>query len=500
MKVDVVVVGSGITGLTAGALLAGRGKRVAILEKQKYFGGAIRQFRRKQIAYDVGFHYTGCLGEGDILDLLWRACDVRDRISVERVPEHVYDRFEFNGYEGCVRGYFNYDQLEGELAARFPSERQGLQTYFQTIQAICSQVPFYNTELSLTPFLRGYKSRPQSLVRFLNQNIRDERLRGVLGAPAFLYGVPIAQCALEKHALVAHGYYDGAYTLAGGGQAVVDAFTESLGLLGTEMIYDCEATSIHLENGRVAGVDTADGERIHCEDVIFTGHPAKLLPLVPPSAFRPAYRSRLQGLKNSLSMFALFGRSEQALEDHGDGLNYYLLPGEGEVLPEEANTPHKQRPMMLTATSRPSGETLRSKSNGIILLRLGYWQDVEHFDSGHSGKRRKGYESFKQEVAAEMIETAEQRWGDLTGRIEQIAVGTPLTFRDELAAPGGCAYGAMHCLNQFNPEVRTRVPGLYLCGQSTLMTGVVGASISGLVGAGEILGLEPFWESLRTCN
>jgi all-trans-retinol 13,14-reductase len=79
-------------------------------------------------------------------------------------------------------------------------------------------------------------------------------------------------------------------------------------------------------------------------------------------------------------------------------------------------------------------------------------------------------------------------------------MGTPLTFRDELSAPEGCAYGAMHCLNQYNPQPRTRVPGLLLSGQSTLMTGVVGASISGMVSAGEILGLESLWQEIRRWN
>ena len=99
-----------------------------------------------------------------------------------------------------------------------------------------------------------------------------------------------------------------------------------------------------------------------------------------------------------------------------------------------------------------------------------------------------------------MIRTAEQRWGEYCGRIEPLAVGTPLTFRDMLGAPQGCVYGAMQSLDQFNPGVRTRLAGLFLIGQSTLMTGVVGAAASGLVGAGEILGLEDLWEEIRACH
>ncbi len=497
MKVDVVVVGSGITGLTAGSLLAKNGKHVAVLERQKHFGGAIRQFRRKKISFDVGFHYTGCLGNGEILDLIWSHCGVLSDIDVLPVPEDVYDHYEFNNSKRVVRGYFSYDLLGEELIRHFPSESQGIDTYFTTIRQFCSNVPFYNPELPLTPFLRGYKSRPRSLSDFLDSLTLNNKLRSVLGAPAFLYGVPINRCTVETHALVAHGYYSGAFTIKDGGQAVVDAFCRRLHDFGAELMSECEVASVVVEKGEVAGVDLTDGRRIECDNVIFTGHPANLISLVPLSVFRPAYRNRLLTLENSLSLFAVFGESEKNIQQYGKGLNYYLLPGEGEILPDNHHIPLDERPIMLTSTGGWGQQCLQPSQNGIIMLCLGYWADVEQFADSKSRNRPGSYEQLKIEVAEKMLEIARQRWGDPCGNIEPLAVGTPLTFRDELSAPEGCAYGAMHCLGQFNPEVRTRLPGLYLCGQSTLMTGVVGASISGLVGAGEILGLEQFWESLR---
>ena len=71
---------------------------------------------------------------------------------------------------------------------------------------------------------------------------------------------------------------------------------------------------------------------------------------------------------------------------------------------------------------------------------------------------------------------------------------SPLTFFDELAMPEGSAYGPQFCLGQYNPGARTKVEGLLLGGQGTLMPGVVGASLSGLIAAGEIEGLEPLWK------
>lgn len=500
MEADVVIVGSGIAGLTAGAILVKNGKKVVIVEKQPNFGGALRQFKRKKISFDVGFHYTGCLGEGDVLDLIWKYCEVLPEISVLPFGHKGYDRFEIRGVEEPVRGYFCYKQLAAELKSHFPSDHTGIDTYFAAVQQICSEVPFYNTSLPLTPFLRGYKTNPSSLAEFLNSITGNRQLQAILAAPAFLYGVPIQQASLQIHALVAHGYYSGAYSIDGGGQAIVDAFVSSLQRKGVEFIGDAAVTSIEQDNGAVTAVEIDDMEKIFCDQVIYTGHPAYIPGLVARSAFRPAYRSRLLELKNSLSMFAVFGKSDRLLDTRQGPVNYYLLPGESDVLPEWSETPHNLRPMMMTSPRNELKESLHQNRNGIILLRLGYWRDIEKFTGSSSSGRSEEYENFKRDIAAEMIDTAEQQWGDLCGNIESLAVGTPLTFKDELTAPEGCAYGAMHCLGQFNPDVRTRVSGLYLGGQSTLMTGVVGSSISGLVSAGEILGLEPLWEEVRKCN
>ena len=500
MNADIVIAGSGISGLTAAAILAKKGRRVVVLEKQPKLGGTLRQFTRQGIGFAVGFHYTGCLGEGEVLDLLWHYCDVDRLIQKVALAENGFDSFEFPDYSRPVKAYFDYAKLADELKDHFPGDAPGIDQYFQAVRANCQDIPFYNTSLPLTPFLRGMRPEGTSLLETIDRYVVDTHLKAVLKAPAFLYGVPLHQVSFETHSMVAHGYYSGAYTVRDGGQAIVDAFLQVLEENGAELITEAGLASVEAADGKVSGIVTENGLRIACSQVVYTGHPAAIIDMVPDKIFRPSYQKRLRGLLNTLSMFGVFGVSEKTIDPLQGALNYYYLPQPEQLLPGAPDVPHNLRPLLLTATRNGRDEFLQAQGNGIILLRPGYWSEVEGFSTGQWKKRANGYGEFKQRVAGEMVTQAQELWLEHCGTIETLATGTPLTFQDELSAPEGCTYGAMHCLGQFNPDIRTRLPGLYLSGQSILMTGVVGASISALVAAGEILGLESLWEEVKQCR
>ena len=77
---------------------------------------------------------------------------------------------------------------------------------------------------------------------------------------------------------------------------------------------------------------------------------------------------------------------------------------------------------------------------------------------------------------------------DLLGELDIIEVATPLTFRDYTNAPHGGLYGAKHRLSDMPLLPRTRIKGLYLSGQATLATGIMGAMLSGFQSAASITG------------
>jgi all-trans-retinol 13,14-reductase len=499
MKADVVIIGSGISGLTAAAILAAKGRKVVIIEKQPRIGGALKRFRRGNIPFDVGFHYTGCLGQGDILHLLWHYCSVLHRLEVLPFPAEGHDRLYINGYPPPVRAYFSYTRFTDELKQHFPAEQGAIDQYFQKIEHICRSIPFYNTKLPLTDFLQGYKPKGHPLSEFLEKITDNRFLQATLANPAILYGVPTDQVSIDVHAMVAHSYYTGAYGIAGGGQAIVDAFQARLQEADTEFLTDRAVASILVDDHGVTGIRTDREETIESDYVIHTGHPSALIDMVPDGCFRPAFRNRLIDLKNSISMFALFGTvsATPGTKAFLDWTNHISIPEGPNSFPPSLKTRSTQRSLMLTCTERTANNTLQPQIKSVILLQPAFWEEVAHFHHCRKGNRPPAYSRLKHTITEQMLQTAEKKWGDYLGPIRPLAMGTPLTFRDELSAPEGCAYGAMHCLNQYNPRPRTRVPGLLLSGQSTLMTGIVGASISGMVSAGEILGLESLWQEIR---
>jgi len=490
-KSDTVVIGSGISGLTTAALLAQNGREVVIVESGRRPGGVLRRFSRGGIPFDVGFHYTGGLGKGQILRALWDCLGVSAAIPAIPLHPEGYDLLRIQGCAREVRAYYEYEQLEEELCTVFPGESGGIRQYLATLREVCRAVPFYNPALAITPFLRG-STADRPLASVLTELTDSPALRAALCAPAFLYGVPPARAGLAMHAVVAHGYYSGTWGIAGGGEAIIEALLARLAEWGVEIRPASPARTIKVAEDRATGVAGEDWE-IAAGTVIYTGHPHHLPGLLPTEALRPAYRDRLLTLGDTVSMFILFGEVAAATPlSLLDRANLYLLRPGFDLL--ETTVTSGSGSLMVTAPGRHDGAASPA-ARGVILMRPASLDEVAGFDR-EGRTRAPGYEELKNRVAEEMLTQATD-FGDDFRSIRPLAVGSPLTFRDELGSPGGGIYGVRHSRDQYIAGARTKLPGLYLSGQGSLMTGIMGASLAGLVTAGEILGLEKIWDKVR---
>ena len=217
MSYDVIVIGSGIGGLTTAGLLArAAGKRVLVLERHTEPGGLTHTFRRDGASWDVGVHYIGHLGPGSqgraYFDYLSGG-----ELEWNRMPD-AYDRFVYPGVDLCVSS--DPVRYERDLVAGFPQEVRVIHRYFQDVQRVSrwvtlglaqGMVPRPAASLLRAAQRLGGRRATGTTKAYLDAHFRSPELKAVLASQWGDYGLPPSQSAFAVHALIVSHYLEGAW-------------------------------------------------------------------------------------------------------------------------------------------------------------------------------------------------------------------------------------------------------------------------------------------------
>lgn len=494
MKYDVIIIGSGLGGLQCGYILARKGRRVLILERQAQPGGCMQSYKRRGAAFDTGMHYVGGLGEGDCLYSPFKYMGLMD------LP---WQRLDPTGFDRVTIGDKTFRYAEGHKAFfeilhnDFPSQTEGLRKYVETMSEVGShlydalkprdEVDFFTSSLFGT-----------SAYDFLNEHFSDQLLINVLSGSSLKMELCKEALPLYTFAQGNNSFIQSSWRLKGDGNLIVDKLMGDIIRMGGEIICNSDVEELIEKDGKLVAARCKNGEIYEGEMFISNAHPAVTCDLVKESTkMKRVYKNRIKNLENTYGMFTLSFKLKPG------SLKYFNF---NQYIYKDSNVwdyYKSEGPVSGILISCRCPETFDDKCSAVPdaqvldIITPMPWEQIEKWSDTTIGHRGEEYKEFKERKADECIALAEQFIPGLHSMIESRYMSTPLTYRDYTLTPNGSAYGVRkdyHSPMMTLLSAKTPIPNLLLTGQSLTLHGLLGVTMSSLFTVAEIIGKEEAWQ------
>ena len=494
MDKHVVIVGSGLGGLTCGYLLAKNGYRVSVLEKNAQLGGCLQNFVRGGVKFETGMHYIGSMEEGQTLYTFFRYLALLPDVKLSPLDKNAYDiisiageRFAFaNGKERFVES----------LAQRFPGERRGLLRYMQTIEDVANQSPMYTLRHTDAMVLLNPAYVQQSASEFIASVTANSLLRQVLAGNLPLYAGVKGKTPLYIHALISNFYNKSAFRVVGGSDAIAKSLARSIRAMGGSLRPCAQVVGIRCNDCKATGATLKDGEVVSGDYFISNLHPLRTVELLDTHLIRKSYRQRIASLQNTVSNFTVYIRfKKNAVPYLNSNLYHYNAPNVWEV---GAYRPSAWPSSFLYMHLCSAGG--QQHAEAAILMGYMNFEEVARWKGTKVGQRGDEYEAFKRQKAERMLNELEKQMPGTRANIDQYYTSTPLTYFDYTGTENGSMYGILRDCNelmQTTVSQRTKVPNLFQTGQSINSHGILGVIIGAIITAGELLGMNTIMSQIR---
>lgn len=483
---DIVVIGSGLGGLTCGLILSKAGYNVCVVEKHKTVGGCLQSFRRRNSLFDTGIHYIGSLDEGQIMAQYFKYFGIDQKITTQRLDADAFEVINIEGKQ--YKMPLGQQNFVDNLSQNFPEDAKGIDDFIHRVMTVSKSISVENLRRGLISQRVYTDFMSTSTYELINSCVSDPTLRNILAGNSLLYGGEKDTASFYGYAMVVGSNIEGAHKIIGGTQSVADAMADQIRRNGGTIITDFDVTRIAVADGKVTHIEARNGQIVEAKNVISSLHPATTFNLTDRTpAIKKAYITRLNELKNSYGVFSLYITLKPNALPYTNSIIY--IHTDPDTWSYAGKNEAGKRSIMISQHPSADGRW----ADTMVALTPMYSHETEQWNDTTVGHRPDSYEAFKQRVTDECLGIIGRQYPEMVGAIDAVYSSSPLTFRDYTGTPGGTAYGVVK--NFANPlptlfSTRTKIPNLHLTGQSLFVHGAIGVIMTATITCAEFVDAE----------
>ncbi|MAE29496.1 MAG: FAD-dependent oxidoreductase [Planctomycetota bacterium] len=454
---DLIVIGSGLAGMTAANVMGRNGRSVLLLESHSNYGGLATWFKRRGgHIFDVSLHGFP-VGMKKTCRKYWS-----QEIADDIVP---LDGVRFVNPQFNLETSFTRDDFTRILVEELGQELEQVESFYTHLR----RMDFYDDSgQTVGELFEQFFPGRNDVHRLLMEPISYAN-GSTLDDPAITYGIVFSNFMSK-----------GVYTFRGGTDQLIARMRRELVSNGVDLRNHVTVDRIRLEPGAevwaAKGVEV--GERFIAADAVLSNANLKstILDMLDPAALKPEFLEEVRAVRlNNSSCQVYFGlRDGATLPFVGDLI--FTSTRETFDSPSLCDMHGESRTFSFYyPKTRPGSEryTVVASTNA----RYEDWAELDQVS----------YEREKQRMIDETLACLEGLVPGISADIEHAEAATPRTFKFYTRHLGGSSFGTKFEGLRPSMELHEEVPGLYHAGSvGIIMSGWLGAANYGVIQASKI--------------